>query len=507
MPTSSNSQSLDRALVAGIAWTAVLRWTAQAVSWVATFYVARVLVPGDYGIVSMAMLGIGFLRMVEDFGFDSILVQDRGIVGTQQARLAGLILSVGMAFCACLILLAKPIAGFFKEPQVAAAIAALSLLFLTDALQVVPRATLQRRLQFRRIASLALVQTIATQAVLVGAAVAGWGFWSLIASTISGAVVVTAVLLAWCPYSLAWPRQLGQLALPLLQGWRVIVGRIAGYAFGSADQLLIGRVLGKDLLGAYSFATTFAYLPFQEVSAIVSKVVPGVFSDVQRSRAELRRYFLLLTEFLAYLTLPMSIGLALVADLAVRLALGPKWGDAVGPLRLLCLYAAFQGCQILIAHVLTWTGQFRALMWCTVLAGVVLPLGFLIAVHHGLEGVALVWAVVYPLVNIPPLILGFRTIDISYRDWFGSLKPAGIACAAMSMAVLLARLVLPPDLPVAVSLTVVVGLGALVYAATLWFGFHARVRAIIEFVNVARGRPSTTGAAVVASAPPARAEP
>ena len=39
--------SLDRQLFHGIAWTAVLRWITQAVSWMGTFYAARLLGKGD----------------------------------------------------------------------------------------------------------------------------------------------------------------------------------------------------------------------------------------------------------------------------------------------------------------------------------------------------------------------------------------------------------------------------------------------------------------------------
>jgi O-antigen/teichoic acid export membrane protein len=39
---------------------------------------ARLLVPGDYGIMSMAMLAVGLVRMVDDLGLDAVLVQDRG---------------------------------------------------------------------------------------------------------------------------------------------------------------------------------------------------------------------------------------------------------------------------------------------------------------------------------------------------------------------------------------------------------------------------------------------
>jgi O-antigen/teichoic acid export membrane protein len=485
----SDDRLLDRALVSGIAWTALLRWTAQALSWVATFYAARLIAPGDYGIVAMATLGIGLVRLIEDFGLDSILVQDRSIVGTQQARLAGFILSIGLGLCVLFLFAAKPIASFFGEPQVAWAIAALSVLFITDAIQVVPRAALQRALEFRRFAFVALVQTVATQSVVVAGAKAGWGFWALVAGSVAGGVAITMLLVAWHPYAVRWPRDLATLARPLLQGWRVVAQRIAWYTMTSADQTVIGRLLGKDALGAYSFATTLANQPFQEVSSIVSRVVPGVFSRVQDRRDELRRYFLTLTEFLSYLTLPMSVGLGLTADLAVRVVLGPGWDAVIAPLRILCIYTAFQGCQILIAHLLMWTGQFRAIMWCTILAGVVMPLGFVAAAGMGLPGIALVWAILYPLVNIPPLVIGFRTISVSVGEWLHALAPAGSACLVMSVAVLAVRAELPAGMSDVAALAITAAAGAAVYGIVLLLVFRRRLQGIIGLVRAARSQP------------------
>jgi len=113
---------------------------------------ARLLVPGDYGIMSMAMLAVGLVRMVDDLGLDAVLVQDRGIAGDSQARLAGLAILIGASATALMALLAQPIAVFFREPEVAAVVGVLGTLTLIEALQVIPRAALQRALEYRRLA-------------------------------------------------------------------------------------------------------------------------------------------------------------------------------------------------------------------------------------------------------------------------------------------------------------------------------------------------------------------
>lgn len=489
--------SLDRQLVTGIAWTALFRWSAQVISWIATAVAARLLAPGDYGIVAMAMLAVGLVRMVDDFGLDAILVQDRSIVGDIQARLAGLAILVGATASVGIVVLGQPIADFFKEPEVAAVASVLGTLTLIEALQVVPRAALQRELEYRKLGWAQLIQVLVTQSVLVLGAYLGWRHWALVSSTLAGAAAVTLLLVAWRPYSVRWPRNMFQLAKPLLQGWRMLASRVAWYAYTSADQTIIGRLMGKDALGAYSFATTFSTMISQEISSVVGKVVPGVFSSVQDRRDELRRYFLILTELLAYLTLPVSFGLAVTSDLVVQIVLGPQWDAVIMPLQLLCFYAAFYSCQVLVGHVLLWTGQFRANMWLSVLATVVMPAAFYIGVQWGLEGVAWSWVIAFPLINVPSMVIAFRTIGIGMLAWLNALWPALAACLVMAGAVLALRMVLPETLAISVCAALSVITGSFTYAAVLWLFYRRRALSLLQIVRSISSRVpaavSTTG--------------
>jgi len=485
--SSTTESSLDRSLVSGIAWTAVLRWSSQLFSWAATLYAARLLQAGDYGLVAMATLGIGMARMVEDFGLDAILVHDRSIIGQKQSQLAGLLIAFGVVLCAMFVLLAQPLAVFFKEPHVGGIVMALSLLFLFDAVQVVPRAQMQRLLQFERLAVVTFVQVVATSILLVSSARAGLGHWSLVINTLGGTAAATILLLFWHPYSVAWPRDIAKLSRPLLQGWRILASRASWYGYSNADQTIIGRVLGKEALGTYSFAVTFSSLAQQEIGSIITRVVPGIFSEVQHQREELRRYFLMLTEFITVLTFPMAIGMAVTADILIPQILGPEWNSVIVPLQLLCLYSAFLASQMLVSHVLMWTGQFRVNMWCSLLQGIGMVLTLLGAVRYGLPGIGWSWALIFPVLNVPSMVFAFRTVDISAGQWLDSLKPAATGCIVMSMAVLGLRALLPRTLPPEATAAISIITGALTYPAVIWFIFGRRVRLMLD---VGRAIPS-----------------
>ncbi len=219
----------------------------------------------------------------------------------------------------------------------------------------------------------------------------------------------------------------------------------------------------------------------------MSRVVPGVLSMVQEHRRELRRYFHLLTELMACLTFPIPIGAALTADLLVAIVPGPQWNAVIVPLRILCFYATFYSSQLLIGHVLLWTGQFRANMWCSILMAVAMPVAILLSVRSGLVAVAWTWVIAFPLANLPAMWIAFRTMDGGFSPWFRTLVPAVVASALMSIAVVGVRMVLPDAISPAVTAAISAAVGGATYIAALWLFFRPRVLAIYEFMRAVRG--------------------
>lgn len=483
---------LDRSLVTGVAWTAVMRWISQAISWVSTLYVARLLSPGDYGLFAMASIPIGLARMVEDLGLDAIIVQDRTLSRQDLSRLAGAALLLGVFLSALFVALSLPVASYFNEPAVMALVCALSLTFIIDSFQVLPRALLQRDLEFRRLAWLYGGQALVGASMAAGCATLGLGYWSLAISTLAGNAFLTIALCLSRPYALSWPRNSGRLAHSFLSGWHMIVSRAGWYAYSNADSTLIGRFLGKDALGVFGFAMTFAILPLQEVTTQVSKVIPGIFSTVQADKDKLRRYLLMLTEAISYLTFPMSFGLALTADDLVLFALGDKWTAVILPLQILCLYVGMNTGQVLLGHVLLWTGHFRANMWLILFCMLVLPLCFYLGLPYGIPGVAWGWVIGFPISVIPAFILVFRILDMTWCAYGKTLLPALTACLVMSAAVLTLRQALPETWPHALRLSLQVAVGALAYTIVLFALFRARVMSLYHIVKESRHATNTS---------------
>lgn len=478
-------KSLDRSLILGVAWTAGMKWGTQILSWASTLIVARLLTPTDYGLFGMAMVFQGFLAPIYDLGIGAAIIQRRDLTEDDVARLGGLTLLLGAAFAALTIALAQPVAAFFREPAVEWILVWLALGSAVGAIQILPRILLARRLQFRALATIdgigAVTQTIATVAL----ALAGFKYRALVYGAVASAIITTAVAITTAPHRYAWPQRSAKVRDAVMYGWHVALSRIGWYIYTNADFAIVGRVLGKAALGAYTFGWTIATIPVDRIASLVARVIPSVFATIQDNVPAMRRYYLGITEGLAFVVLPLAFGLAITADDFVRVVLGRGWEGAIGPLRLLAFYGGFRSLAAVLSPVLVAIGHARRNFHYTLLATLVLPPLFYVGTRWGPAGVAAAWIVGLPIVSIPAYAYTLRLLDTSAREYVRALWPAlsaSLAMAAGVVAVRAAAVSWPPGLRFAVEVPV----GAALYVGVVLALYRPRVEAFRALLAAAR---------------------
>jgi O-antigen/teichoic acid export membrane protein len=482
-PPQSDSQSLDRSLVSGIAWTGGTKWATQILSWAATLVVARILSPSDYGLMGMAAVYLGLVTLVNEFGLTAAILRHRELTEEQIARVGGFSLAVGIAIAALSVAAAPMIARFYGEPAVATIIAVLSLNFIFGSLGVLPRSLLARDLAYPRLAMIDGVTNLAQMLTMLAFAIGGFRYMALVFGSLVGSACGALLALWWRPHKLAWPSSFDTIGGALHVGWHIVVGRLAWYTYNTADFAVVGRMLGKQSLGAYTLGWEIATMPVERISSLVSSVTPGIFSAVQHDIVALRRYFLGVVEGLAFITLPAAAGLALIAGEFVPVVLGPQWLGAIVPLRLLALYGGVRSIDTVTPQVLIYTGNSRQSMWYSVIAACVMPVLFVVGTRWGVGGVAAVWIVAYPLVVAPQYRLAFRVLEMRAGQYFKTLWPAVSSTAIMAVAVGIVLVALPQTLAPVIRLVLEVLVGIAVYGGMIAWRHRARARAFVSIVR------------------------
>lgn len=463
-----------------------MKWAIQIVSWASTVIVARLLSPSDYGLMGMAAVYLGLVALVNEFGLTAAILRGRDLSDSQIAQLGGFGIALGTVFCLISVGAAGPIALFYGEPAVRVIITVLSLNFILSSASVLPRSLLARDLDFRRLAWIDGTTNIVQLTCTILLAYLGYRYMALVLGSLVGRIAGAVLANLAQPHRVAVPRELRSISESVLVGWHVVVGRVSWYTYQNADFAIVGRVLGKVALGAYTIGWEIATLPVERVSALVGQVTPGVFSTVQADRPALRRYYLGVIEGLSFITFPGAVGISLTSPLLVPALLGDKWIAAILPLQLLAFYAGLRSIDTVTPQVLIYTGHSRQSMWYTVLAALVLPILFLFGTRWGASGVAFVWIVAYPVVVSPIYRLVFRILDLSPRTYLRALWPAASGTALMAAAVLAIRYWLPDELDIRAKLVSEVIAGAAVYAVTMFTFHRQRILAAIAPLRAAR---------------------
>jgi PST family polysaccharide transporter len=137
------------ATVRGIFWTYSSYYLGKLMVFVSTVILARLLSKSDFGVVSFALLVIGFLDMINSGGIGSALVyyhEDERAVHSA----FWLDLITGIAMFAVTWLLAPFAANYFDDLRVVPFIRALAAIFLLDSLEHIPNVLLARNLSFNK---------------------------------------------------------------------------------------------------------------------------------------------------------------------------------------------------------------------------------------------------------------------------------------------------------------------------------------------------------------------
>jgi PST family polysaccharide transporter len=483
--SASTARELDHSLLRGVAWTGGIKWASQLLTWASTLVVARFVRPADYGIVGMAVLYLGLIGLVGEFGLGAAIITMHDMPEEQIAQLSGAATLFGLAAMLLSWAVAWPLGWFFRSPEVHWVVMLMSTSCLISGLRTVPSALMQRDLEFKSVSFIELAQGLVAALVTLTLAVEGEGYWALALGSVVGALVATILFMVRRPAPRAWPHW-STISRPFTYSVHILGGQLSWWVYSNADFMVAGRRLGTAALGAYGLAWEIASIPVEKLTNAVTRVTPAHFAALQRDPAALKRQLLLLTQGLAMVTLPASLGMVLTARDFVKAVLGVHWLPAVVPLQLLAIYASLRSLVTLLPQVLNVVGDARMTARMGVVFVTVMPVAFLYGSRSGPPGIAAMWILVYPLLTIPFFLQTFKRLDFGIAEYLGALWPALRGSLAMVLAVVAVTMLLPRSATAWLALITKIGTGAVVYGLAGVLPQRKRLIRIYEALRAGR---------------------
>jgi len=205
------------------------------------------------------------------------------------------------------------------------------------------------------------------------------------------------------------------------------------YFARNADNVLIGKFCGTAALGFYNKAYQLLLLPIQQITAPISAVAVPTLSRLQAKPEHYRRYYLRAINAIAYLSLPLIACLAALSSEIIALLLGPGWEEAATLFRILAIAAIFQPIVGTAGWVFVSTGNTHRMFRWGLISGTATCAAFLIGIPYGPLGVALAYAIVSHLTQIPCILYAFRGTPLALRElWSYLWRPCIVAFSVLA---------------------------------------------------------------------------
>jgi PST family polysaccharide transporter len=464
-----SAPGLARTTVTGTFWLYVAKYSGKFFIFVSMAILARLLLQEAFGVAGYALVVVGFFEVLQGLGMSAALIYYRQEAArTDTAFWLGLAVGAGLFVMTWLL---APLVGlYFNDVRAVPVTRALALTFPLSALGDVHDALLYKELAFRRRFLPELIRSAGKGAVSIALALLGFGAWSLIWGQLAGVAAGVVVLWLVIPWRPSFHFE-GRLARTLLSyGTRLSANDVLAVILINADYLLVGRYLGAAALGVYTLAFRVPELLIKEFSGVVGKVIFPVYARLREDPDALRRGFLLTLRYVNLLTVPMGLGLALVARPFVLTFFTDKWAEAIPVMRAIALYTLLRAMVFNAGDV--YKAQGRPELLAKIKAGqliVSLPaLWWATARLSSLTAVAWTQVVLVFIAGVVKLLIARNVLNVSAHSIAVALRPSLLAGVALTVAVLGVLRLAAPLLPL-LQLALAVTLGALVYALALWW--------------------------------------
>jgi PST family polysaccharide transporter len=377
---------------------------------------ARLLGPKDFGLVGMVTAFTGVLALFRDFGLSAAAIQRTMVTQEQISTLFWINVFAGALLGLVTVAMAPIIAAFYEDPRLFGVTVALAMGFLFNAAGIQHSALLQRQMRFTALAGISVISLFAGGAIAIAGAEAGYGYWALVAMSVTSPLVATLgfwLTTGWMP---GMPHKRAGIRSMMHFGGTLTLNGLVAYIAYNAEKVLIGRFWGADAIGIYGRAYQLVNIPTDNLNGAIGEVAFSALSRLKDDPARFKSYFVKGFSLIFSLTLSITFACALFADDVVYVVLGPEWMGAATVVRLLAPTIAI----FAIINPLGWLTYSiglvaRNLRIALVFAPIMIS-GCVLGLPYGPNGVAFAYSAVMTLWVIPHVLWCIHGTGISFRD-------------------------------------------------------------------------------------------
>jgi lipopolysaccharide exporter len=465
--------SIGRQAAHGVAWNMLFGVSSRVMQLIGTLIVARYVLPHDYGVVMTASIVVITASAFTSFSFGQYIIAKRA---APEVAVQAAVIHVALGVIASVVvwLVRDWVGALVGAPAMGQYVLGYAFANLViDRIRYVPERVIMRALRFRTLAMINGLGDLAFTGTAVATA-PSCGAWAFVYAALARSLVTSSLFLSAAPRA-EWFVRVRMRAADIRDlfsyGLPIMVAVVTDNATRKWDNLVVERLFGPDVMGAYNYAYNLAETPINNVAEHIGEVLMPSFSMMEpghREKAAVRA-----ASLMGLVVSPLGVGLGAVAPTLAGAVFNKQWGPMVGPmLMILSVMTVFRPMPWSAIAYVQAVQRTRVVMWSSFMRAV-LVLG-LVGVggivgrrwdaEAGQLGACIGAGIGYAVHTVWTILASGRVTDLPAGAYLLGVARPLLPCIPMFVSVIALQRALD-GLPLVVSLILQIATGAVVYIA------------------------------------------
>lgn len=427
-------KSLKEKTAKGLLWFGIGNLTTQVMNMLFGIFIARILLPDDYGMVGLLLVFSTLASALQESGLTSALINKKECRHEDYNAVFWFSLLMSLFLYVLLFFSSPLIAQFYHIPELKALGRIAFLSFVFSSMGIIPYAIMLKSIQSNKIAIINFVSFFIAGIGGIFMAFNGMAYWGLAFQSVS--IYLFRNLFAW--FAVKWRPSFSINLRPIVPLWnfgiKILITNIFNILTANILTIFLGRFFSKTAVGYYNQASKWNQMAYSSLAVMTNSAAQPVFvlsdDEEERSRRVLRK----MTRFMAFISFPCMLGLALIAPEFIIITITEKWAESIPLLRVLCISGSILPLSSTFYNFILSRGKSNITLASTICLSIVqLSTAFLFR-KTGILNMTIAYSSVYILWLLVWQLLVRREIHLRLRDTLADILPFFVIASAVMFA-------------------------------------------------------------------------
>ena len=414
-------KDLKQKTAAGFIYKFAERAGAQGIAFIVQLVLARILLPEEYGLISLVTVFIQICDVFVTFGFGNSLIVNKKSDQLDFSTCFYFGLSLAAVLYTIVFFGAPLLASFYESEALTPIIRVMGLRIPIAAINSVQHAYVSKHMKFKLFFISTSIGTVVSGIIAIIMAYLGCGVWALVEQYLGNVIMDTVclwIIVGWRP-----TRQFSWIRLKAIYsyGWKILVVGLIDTIYSRLRIFVIGKKYSKEDLAYYNRGYQFPSFGMRLIEPTVNSVLFPALAQCRDDREQMKAITRRVVQISTYVISPFMVGLAVIAEPLVIMLLTKKWIPCVIYLQIGCLANLFRPQQFINNTVIKASGDSGLLLKLDILKKVIGLVILIVAMQFGVVWIAWSLVAVYfisMIINIAP---NRRILDYGYMAQFKDL--------------------------------------------------------------------------------------